>query len=153
MIKFSRILAAGAVTAALAAGAIAVEPATAAGVIKERQDGFKQHVKNIKAAGEAAKQGTPSEAVGPAKEMAAFAKTIPSLFPEGSTGTGDESRAKPEIWSNWDDFVQAAEANADAAEALAVTAASGTAEEVGAAVKELGKTCGACHDDYRKPKE
>ena len=123
--------------------------ATAADVIKERQADFKDHSKNTKAIKAAVDAGNPGDAVAPAEAMVVFANKIPSLFPEGSAG---DSRAKDTIWSDWDGFVKAANANAAAAQALAVKAQTGTAAEVGALLKAVGKTCGECHDTYRLPK-
>ncbi|MCR9174567.1 MAG: cytochrome c [Alphaproteobacteria bacterium] len=125
--------------------------ALAADVVKERQDGFKENVtqlKAIKAGGESGDHGAVQAA---AESVAAFAAKIPDLFPEG-TG-GGETRAKDEIWSDWQGFVAAAEANEQAALKLASAAESGVASDIAAAQKALGESCGACHDKYRLPKK
>lgn len=60
-----------------------------------------------------------------------------------------KTRAKPEIWENKDDFLDKYENFKEAAAALAVAAESGDKGTIGAAVKETGGTCKACHDEYK----
>ncbi len=55
------------------------------------------------------------------------------------------SKAKPEIWTNWDDFVVKSTALTNAATALDVT----SAESIGAGMGALGGACKACHTAYR----
>ena len=72
---------------------------------------------------------------------------IPALFPEGSI-VGD-SEALPAIWENWDAFVAIAKSGEDAAVAAAAAAEAGDADGYAAALKTLGGTCGACHQQFR----
>ena len=60
-------------------------------------------------------------------------------------GTDAESKAKPEIWTNWDDFLTKADGLAKAATALDATSVEG----VQAGMAGLGGACKACHTDYR----
>ncbi len=91
--------------------------------------------------------------IGNAKEVAAIADNLASLFPEGS-GV-EASRAKPEIWS----AEHKAEFDADiarlqaASDQLVVAVESGNADAIGAALKETGGACGTCHKQFRKPKD
>jgi cytochrome c556 len=55
------------------------------------------------------------------------------------------SAAKPEVWTNWDDFVAKAKALGDAANAMDVA----SAETIGAGMAGVGGACKACHTDYR----
>jgi cytochrome c556 len=55
------------------------------------------------------------------------------------------SEAKPEIWTNWDDFL--VKANALNAAATAVDVAS--VETIGAGMGALGGSCKDCHTTYR----
>lgn len=88
------------------------------------------------AAAEAAKTAM-LEAIG--KAGAAFAEP----------GAADPaSEAKPEIWTNWDDFVKKATALGDAANALDVA----SAESIGAGMPALGGACKDCHTTYRVAK-
>lgn len=55
------------------------------------------------------------------------------------------SEAKPEIWTNWEDFVAKATALKTAAEAVDASSADGIKAGMGA----IGGSCKACHSDYR----
>lgn len=76
---------------------------------------------------------------------------LPSLFIDGSGRgqTQEETAAKPDIWTNMDDFRAKFGGLRDAA-AGAPDAVKGGAENVGAAVGKLGAACKACHDLYRE---
>lgn len=60
-------------------------------------------------------------------------------------GTDPASEAKPEIWTNWDDFVKKANDLNAAATALDAS----TLEGVQAGMGAIGGTCKACHTAYR----
>ena len=76
---------------------------------------------------------------------------IDDIFPVGS-GVG-ETRAKPEIWQDWDKFVTATKAFQAATKKLARVAETGDMAAVGAQLKEVGATCGGCHKPFRKKKQ
>ncbi len=59
-----------------------------------------------------------------------------------------ESESKPEIWTNWDDFLVKAKALGDAAAALDVA----SAETIGAGMGGIGGACKDCHTTYRVAK-
>lgn len=91
---------------------------------------------------------------------------LTSLFPEGSYDPAGD--ALPAIWEDWDRFTTLAGNLVDAANAVAAAAdnppgppsagppdpAAGGGEpqamDAGMAVIQLGMSCGACHDDFRK---
>lgn len=58
------------------------------------------------------------------------------------------SEAKPEVWTNWDDFLTKGKALGDAAAALDVASAA----SIGAGMGGVGGACKACHTDYRTKK-
>jgi len=71
------------------------------------------------------------------------------MWPKGSDG--DEyldSDALPEIWKDGSEFAKREQAFKDAVAELATAAGAGQSE-LRAKVGELGKSCKACHDDYR----
>ena len=76
---------------------------------------------------------------------------LPSLFIEGSGRgqTQEETAAKPDIWTNMDDF-RSKFAGLGEAAAGASEAVKGGAEKVGPVVGKLGAACKACHDVYRE---
>jgi cytochrome c556 len=86
-------------------------------------------------------------AVAALKEEAPDLDTFLTLFPEGSN-VGD-SEAKPEIWTNWDDFKAHAQAFVDGVAALDTATAGGDNAAIGAAFQQMGGACNACHEVYR----
>lgn len=86
-----------------------------------------------------------------AQNIALLAKLdTTTLWPEGTEqGATDGSRAKPEIWTNREGF-NAAFADLEQAATAVVGAADAAA--VGAAMKDLGGACKACHEKFRGPK-
>lgn len=69
-------------------------------------------------------------------------------FVEGTT-SGD-TRAKPEIWSQADKFKAGAQKMQEEVAKLDAAAKTGNLEQIKAAFGEAGKTCKACHDNFRK---
>lgn len=60
-------------------------------------------------------------------------------------GNDPASESKPEIWTNWDDFMAKGKALGNAAAALDVA----SAESIGAGMGAIGGTCKDCHTTYR----
>jgi cytochrome c556 len=82
-------------------------------------------------------------------EIAAAMSKLPYVaFIEG-TDKG-ETRAKPEIWAQMDKFKGGASKMQEEMAKLNVAAKSGSLDAIKVAVGETGKSCKACHDDYRK---
>lgn len=78
--------------------------------------------------------------------IAETAKVFPDQFGANSDKTDPE--VNPKLWDNLDDFkAKAAKLSADAETALAQLPADQAG--VGAALKTLGNSCGACHQAYR----
>lgn len=75
--------------------------------------------------------------------LAEAAAKIPATYEP--QGTDAESEAKPDIWTNWDDFLLKADALAKAATALDAT----TVEGVQAGMAGIGGACKDCHTKYR----
>ena len=72
------------------------------------------------------------------------------LWPEGTDSFSiDDTRAKPEIWENLDDFVAKFGALQDAAEAFQPLAGEGL-DELRANFGAVAQTCQACHQVYRE---
>ena len=93
------------------------------------------------ASGETAFDAAAAEAA--KAKLVSGAADIPVVFEK--PGSDPASEAKPEIWTNWDDFVLKAKALGDAASALDATSAEGIKTGMGA----IGGACKACHSDYR----
>jgi cytochrome c556 len=86
------------------------------------------------------------EFVRAANSMAALFSMIPSAFEQDLMV--DVSRAKPEIWQNWDDFVAKAELMQKMAAELAAMAEIHGAQAMLEKVRQFD--CGICHNVYRE---
>jgi len=71
-------------------------------------------------------------------------------FPPGSAKSdrAGKTRALAAIWEDMDDFMAKVKGFEEAVKLVEAQAGEGRAE-LGGAVAELGKSCKACHDDYR----
>ena len=82
-------------------------------------------------------------------EIATMMSKLPyTAFIEG-TDKG-ETRAKPEIWTENDKFRTAATKMQDEMAKLNAAAKTGDIGTIKAAVGAVGKSCKACHDNYRE---
>ena len=82
-------------------------------------------------------------------EIATAMSRLPYVaFIEG-TDKG-ETRAEPKIWTEMDKFKAAATKMQEEMVKLNVAAKSGNLDAIKAAVGDTGKSCKACHDNYRK---
>ena len=139
-------------SAAASAGGRAAALESGADVIAGRQAAFRMSgavFGGLRAAGE--RGGDPKSQAFAARSLAGWARAIPGMFPAGSGG--GKSAALPAIWSDRAGFEARAAAYAAAADKLAAFAAAGDAEGFKAQLREVGASCGSCHDTYRKPEE
>lgn len=83
--------------------------------------------------------------------VATLARLPFTAFGEG-TDKGLPNRAKPEIWKEPAKFKSAADAMALEVGKLDVAAKSGNLDAIKTAVGATGKSCKACHDDFRAEK-
>jgi cytochrome c556 len=138
--------------AALVGGsALAVDPSTDA--IEARQQAMKDVGAAMQNLAAIAKKQAPFDAGVVESNAATIAeglKRAAGLFPEDSDQGEVETWAQPEVWSDPSDFAKKFEK----AEAAALAMGSVTVESAFApALGELGNTCKACHQTYRRPKE
>jgi len=82
-------------------------------------------------------------------EIATAMSTLPYVAFLPGTDKG-ETRAKPEIWTDFDKVKLLAEKMQAEMVKLNAAAKTGNIDSIKAAVGETGKACKACHDDYRK---
>jgi len=83
-----------------------------------------------------------------AEIVATMSKLPYAGFIEG-TSSG-ETKAKPEIWTEQDKFKAAASKMQEEVAKLNTVAKGGNIDQIKAAVGDVGKSCKACHDNYRK---
>jgi cytochrome c556 len=127
-------------------------------VIVERQKLMKNTGANFKDAQQKMHVGQFAAIAVNAQSMALNARRLLMLFPPGSVETADTpSRAKVEIWQDWQRFSTTAQEAQKAAVALmdltTDVTREVTQEQVLAALKVLGDTCKSCHKQFRKPRE
>lgn len=151
LLKVSTLIAAGAMLATFAVGAIAqdmaVDPAIATmsadQVVAARKAAMKENGGTLKAAGAL----TGAEASAAADILIKNFTNFPAMFPEGSI-VGD-SKALPAIWENKADFDGIFAKDLENAKAMKAAAEAGDADAYGAALKAIGGSCGECHQKYR----
>lgn len=114
--------------------------------VKARMDLMSTIGMNTKVLGDMATDRTAFDATAAqaakAALMAASADIAAKFEPQA---TDPVSEAKPEIWTNWDDYV--AKANALNAAATAIDASS--LDTVKAGMGAIGGSCRDCHSTYR----
>lgn len=158
--KRGLLLAAGILTAGIAAtSAISDDAADKAALaaVKARQSYMQLNAFNIGLLGGMAKgeiEYDADAAAAAAGNIAALAGMNQSRFwPPGSDNAtlGDEAtEALPAIWAEGSKIGEAAQAYAAAAAAMN-EAAGGGLESLRGAMGPLGKSCGGCHENFRKP--
>ena len=87
-----------------------------------------------------------------AADNAAIATFISKLPFAGFVPGSDlgDTKAEPKIWTEMDKFKAGATKMQEAMAKLDVAAKGGNLDAIKAAVGETGKSCKACHDNYRK---
>lgn len=139
---------------AMLAGNVAVAHMGATGVVKQRTDLMSAIGKSMKEIGAMVRGKVPvdsSRAAAAAQEIAAHGRHLPGLFPPESNRPPSEAR--PIIWQKKADFDASTAAMVDAAEALAVAAATSDRDALKRAYRMLGQTCKDCHRVYRAKKK
>jgi len=150
------MIASVALALAVAGGASLVDAhSSATGVVKERMDLMTGMADAMKVIGPMFKGEAPFQpqiVAEKAAYLAEHADKIPLLTPEGSNE--HPSEALPAIWQDWDRYVAEANFMAEEGRKLVAIAENGAEfDETRAQFVKLSKTCGTCHDDFRKPKE
>jgi cytochrome c556 len=145
--KFAKLFA---VTVILAAGAAFAEDAPTDPNAIARAELMKTIGKNTgilgnMAGGKSAYDAAAAEAA-KAALIEASAKIEETFMTQGAADPVSE--AKPEIWTNWEDFLKKASALNAAATAMDVA----SAETIGAGMGGLGGACKDCHTTYRAMK-
>lgn len=128
----------------------------ASGVVKERMELMEVLGQSMKTVGSMARGKQPYDARSVKMAGEAIAahggEALTTLFPEGSLDKPTEVR--PDLWSNWDEFVRIAEDLQSAGNGLSSAAkdageATSIPDEVAAAFAKVGQTCSACHKSFR----
>ncbi len=133
--------------ALVATASIAFAIEGSVGVVKERQDLMGGNGGAMKALGDMLKSGTIDVAAATAAltTLQTNAQQIPVVF--ATNDLTPPTKAKPEIWLQFDAFTAAALVLQTAA--TAALAGPIDANGLGAAMAAMGGACGACHTAYR----
>jgi cytochrome c556 len=131
----------------------AASEAEAAKAIKARQAVLKQINDLNEPMGKILKRQTPMDPAVVATNAARIqelAARLPEVFAIDTRGfTGTKTAALDGIWNSQADFKAKADALVTAADGLAAAAKTGDKAKVQAAAGDMGKACGACHDNFR----
>lgn len=142
-------------TVLAASGASAQGDATKAdeGALKYRQSLMEAIGGDMAALSNLLKYGLahPGHAAVHAEGLASHAKLVAAAF-ERKVVDGPTD-AEPAIWEKPADYKEAVDAFVTESAKLAEVAKGGDAAALGAQLKATGKSCGGCHDGFRKPKE
>jgi cytochrome c556 len=141
--------------AAPVAPAAAVTPDQAQALFHERHEGMETIGKSVKTIKQSLDSGSPDLAA-----IRAAAAKIDELAGKSSgwfpPGTGQDvlhkTRALPAIWEKPEDFASKDRNLREAASAFNAATQAGDLSQIKARFADLGKTCGACHDNYRAEK-
>ena len=146
--------AAGAITAVIGFGAVAVLAQDKEAIVKERQAAMKQEGDDLRAIkGYLDGAGTDqAAAIQKAQDLVATADKMVGLFPAGTSSKDlpGKSSAKPDIWDQRDKYDSAEAARKAAAQTLLSAVQKGDKTAGQAAFGEVGKTCGSCHGTFRE---
>ena len=116
--------------------------------VKARMDGMNAIAENMKTLGQMSKGSTEFDAAlarSAAAAIAEHAAATPGLFEANETDP--KSEARPEIWSNFEDFI----AKATELETIATGLSTSINDpaDLNAAMGALGASCKSCHSVYR----
>ena len=149
--KFAATLAIAA-AAVLATSAFAQSFQKPEDAIKYRQGAFRVLGAHFGALGAMAQGKAPFDAAAAAHhaDVIAVVSHLPFTGFGAGTEKGENTRAKPEIWTEQAKFKERAENMQTEVGKLAAAAKTGNLESLKAAFGPAGKSCKACHDDFRR---
>lgn len=131
----------------------AMDPASAASIVDYRHSLFESMGKHMKLSSYIVKGKVDrkDDMLLHAQALHGASLSIPHLFP---AGTGPDAfpktEALPSVWEDADGFAQAAKNFEEASAKLVEVAQSGDLDAFKAQFGAVGKTCGGCHDGFRK---
>ncbi len=117
--------------------------------VQARMDGMSAIAKNMKILGQMSKGATEFDAAlarSAAAAIAEHAAATPGLFEANETDP--KSEARPEIWSNFEDF--ATKATELETIAIGFSTSINDPTDLNAAMGALGANCKSCHSVYRE---
>ena len=126
----------------------------AAAVAKYRHNAYEGMGKHMKVLGMMAKGEVSlpqADQVAHAKALQSTASLMAGWFPAGTgPAAGIDTDALQAVWKDAPGFEKAIANYKEATDTLVAKAEAGNRDEFLAAFKAVGKTCGGCHDSFRK---
>ncbi|MBD3730042.1 MAG: cytochrome c [Sphingomonadales bacterium] len=120
-------------------------------LVAMRKGGMDMSTAVLAGAGAIANGDGPLKALAlPVRGLVNWADALPSTFPAGSGDVAD-SRAKPEIWSDWAGFTARAEEFRRATGAMQAAVAANDRDALVSALASTKAACKGCHDSYQIP--
>ena len=121
-------------------------------IMHERHEGMETIGKSAKAIKRELGGASPdmAEVRAGAAQIADLSRKASGWFPAGTGPDVGKTGARPEIWQHQQDFASKLHAFQEAAKAFNVAAMSGDVNTIKTRFGELGQSCKACHDKYRK---
>ncbi|HZL59138.1 MAG TPA: cytochrome c [Stellaceae bacterium] len=127
-----------------------------AALVKERQDFMERQQHDFDAIAAYAKgKGDQGSAIDKVNDLLALAPKIVDQFQPGTSSVDfpGKSRAKPEIWQNWDKFkATPVTLQAEEQKLLAAVRVGDRQRVQDQLVATFRDGCGSCHTDYRAPR-
>jgi len=133
---------------------VVIAQKSATGVVKMRMDHMKAmgtEMKRIGAMVRGKKRFDGSKIAAASEKIADHGRKSSKLFPKGSWQ--NPTRALPKIWKDWRGFTRAMNSMVRSAIVLAESGRAGNKARANTAFIALGKSCGACHRNYRVKKK
>jgi len=123
----------------------------ATGVVKQRMDAMKSVAASMKVLLQMERKQKRFDALAAsraASTIAGHSRTMPRLFPKGSTA--HPSEAREEIWTRWDEFTRLMKDMEQASRKYVQKAQSATgAVALSGEFRALAASCSACHRKFR----
>jgi cytochrome c556 len=85
-----------------------------------------------------------------AGKIAKHASNMLVLYPDNAESRQKVSKARNEIWTDWERFESMAQDLHAVADELKVSFETGKLESVRPVFRKTGKSCSACHQDFRE---
>lgn len=91
----------------------------------------------------------PEQLLAYAQTLDAMARTIPSLYPEGTGPGAAKTEAKANIWTEQEKWKAANDRMVQETARLVEVVKGGDMKAIAAQQQAVGKSCGGCHDLFR----
>lgn len=120
-------------------------------LITERKANFSKSAQQMRQMRAQFQAGDYAAIQASADAIASWAASMTDYFPESTSpeNASVKTSASASIWQRFDEFSALAANHETAAKALSMAAAGGNADDIMANMQALGKTCGACHSQFK----